>query len=279
MITDNDLKELKNKTVGYLSTLDLNCYELSKMDDRLYSYVRGCIEKPDEHNLYELLSICRFFDFIEKYDLRLFHFKRFAVFYEKLKFSGIKGKTRYKLTPVQVFQVVNIFCFYYPNTNRRVVREALLFVPRKFSKTTFCAALAIYDLLFGDYNAQSYVAANSYQQAKICFDEIRNILRSLDKGLRNFKINREVVYNRRPGRTSFARCLAANPDSLDGLNASTSIIDEYSQADSSELKNVITSSMGARLNPLTVIITTASDKTEGVFFELLQSYKAVLRGR
>lgn len=153
-----------------------------------------------------------------------------------------------------------------------------MFVPRKFSKTTSVASLAIYDLLFGDANAQAYVAANSYDQAQICFGEIKNILKALDPRFRHFKVNREQVFNKRRGKTSFARCLASNPDKLDGLNASTVILDEYSQADSESLKNVLTSSMGARVNPLTVIITTASEKLECPFRELLASYKAILRG-
>lgn len=91
-------------------------------------------------------------------------------------------------------------------------------------------------MLFGDANAQTYVAANSYNQAKVCFDEIRNILKSLDPKFRHFKINREIIYNRIKGKTSFARCLASNPDKLDGLNASMVIVDEYSQADSAGIE-------------------------------------------
>ncbi|MFR3549656.1 MAG: terminase TerL endonuclease subunit [Coprobacter sp.] len=52
---------------------------------------------------------------------------------------------------------------------------------------------------------------------------------------------------------------------------------QYSQADSAALKNVLTSSMGARLNP-TVVITTASDKETAPFVEMLKMYKAILRG-
>ena len=113
-------------------------------------------------------------------------------------------------------------------------------------------------MLFGDANAQTYVAANSYNQAKVCFDEIRNILKSLDPKFRHFKINREIIYNRIKGKTSFARCLASNPDKLDGLNASMVIVDAYS--------------------PLTVVITTASDKETAPFVEMLKMYKSILRG-
>lgn len=278
MENKNELIALKSETVVLLSHIDVSRYDLGKTDERLNTYVYSCITQPDAHNLYELLAVKRFFSFLDKHDFKCSEVRKFIVFYESLKFSGTKGRTCYKLTPIQVFQFANILGFYRKGKNKRLIREALLFVPRKFSKTTSVAALSINDLLFGDANAQSYVAANSYNQAKICFDEIRNILKSLDPKLRRFVINREIIFNRMRGKTSFARCLAANPDKLDGLNASLVILDEYSQADSAALKNVLTSSMGARLNPLTIVITTASDKQTSPFVDMLNNYKAVLRG-
>lgn len=277
MIDKEELKTLKQEASCKLRGTDVSKYGLSKTDHRLNTYVNGVINHPDKHNLYELLSLIRFFRLLDTYIFKPKEVKQFIIFYESLKFSGINGRTRYKLTPIQVFQFASILGFY-KTDEKRLCRDALLFVPRKYSKTTSVASLAIYDLLFGDSNAQSYVAANSYDQAQICFGEIKEILKSLDPKFRHFKINREKVFNKRQGRTSFARCLASNPDKLDGLNASMVILDEYSQADSAALKNVLTSSMGARMNPLTVVITTASDKLESPFVDMLNSYKAVLRG-
>ena len=277
MLEKNDLIQLKARTLERLQEVNVEDYMLDQTDIRLKDYVKSAISHPDDHNLYELLSILRFFRLLDAYIFKPTEVKKFIVFYENLKFSGLKGRVKYRLTPIQVFQFANILGFY-RTPEKRLCRDALLFVPRKYSKTTSVASLAIYDLLFGDANAQAYVAANSYDQAQICFGEIKNILKSLDKRFKNFKINREQVFSKRRGRTSFARCLASNPDKLDGLNASTVILDEFSQADSAELKNVLTSSMGARVNPMTIVITTASDKLESPFVNMLNSYKAVLRG-
>lgn len=277
MLEKNDLIQLKARTLERLQEVNVEDNTLDQTDIRLKDYVKSAISHPDDHNLYELLSILRFFRLLDAYIFKPTEVKKFIVFYENLKFSGLKGRVKYRLTPIQVFQFANILGFY-RTPEKRLCRDALLFVPRKYSKTTSVASLAIYDLLFGDANAQAYVAANSYDQAQICFGEIKNILKSLDKRFKNFKINREQVFSKRRGRTSFARCLASNPDKLDGLNASTVILDEFSQADSAELKNVLTSSMGARVNPMTIVITTASDKLESPFVNMLNSYKAVLRG-
>ncbi|MBF0577731.1 terminase large subunit [Dysgonomonas sp. GY617] len=276
-IDKQELRDLKLKVSGELKDIDVLSYRLKDTDERLNTYVFSVINNPEAHNIYEQLSIKRFFQFLDKYEFRSVEVKKFVVFYEKLKFTGAKGLTRYKLTPVQTFQIANIFAFYKEN-GKRVTRDVLLFVPRKFSKTTFVAAIAIYDLLFGDRNAQAYVAANSYKQAQICFKIIKEILKAHDRKLRHFKINREVVHNLRRGQPSFAECLASAADTLDGLMASLVLVDEYSQADSAELKNVLTSSMGTRENPLTIIITTASEKLNSPCVELLTAYKTILRG-
>lgn len=272
-------RALKDATVVTLSAIGYDRAMLLAADKRLCVYIDECIANPEGHNTYELLALLRFLEFSRKYLFKGVELKRFVYFYESLSFPGQRGLSRYKLTPVQVFQAAGIFSFYYKETpDKRVCREALLFVPRKFSKTTFVAAVAIYDLLFGDSNAQGYVAANSYDQAKICFDIIRNVLKALDPKMQRFKINREQVFSLAPGRSSFIRCLSSNPDKLDGLNASVVVMDEFSQSDSAALKNVLTSSMGARRNPLTLVITTASEKRDTPFYEALGAYKAILRG-
>lgn len=276
-IDKEELKRLKHKVSHDLKSLDVLSYNLRRTDERLDIYVCEVINNPEGHNLYEQLSVKRFFRFLDKYEFRSVEIKKFVHFYEKLKFQGTKGLTYYKLTPVQVFQFTNIFGFYRAD-GKRLTRDALLFVPRKFSKTTSVASIAIYDLLFGDKNAQAYVAANSYKQAQICFKVIKEILKAHDRRFRHFKINREIVHNLRKGRPSFAECLASAPDKLDGLNASTVIVDEYSQADSAALKNVLTSSMGARENPLTITITTAAEKLNTPCIEMIDAYKSILRG-
>ncbi len=268
----------KAACVARLSGIDLRSYHLGTIDKRLTMYAKGLTQQPDAHNLYELLALERFLRMLGEYCFRIDMVRQFIDFYELLKFSGVHGRQRYSMTPVQVFQFANIIGFYKDETHR-LFHDVLLFVPRKFSKTTEVASLAVYDLLFGDSNSQCYTTANTYQQAKICFDEIRGVLRGLDPGLSHFKLNRELVsWKENAQKESFIRCLASNADKLDGLNASVVINDEYAQADSDELYNVLTTSMGMRENPLVVTITTASSKTDAPFVDMLEHCKAVLRG-
>ena len=269
---------LKHKTAEQLKQIDVGKYGLDETDERLPIYLNECIGNPTRHNLYELLAVKRFFDLLDKFEFRAGKVREFITLFEFLKFSGTKGSTNINATPVQVFQFANIKGFYYPGTDKKVINDALLFVPRKFGKTTEVAAFMVDDLLFGDTNSQAFAGANSYEQAQILFGELKNVLKRLDKKLKRFKINREKITHLGVNRTSFARCLASDASKLDGLNASLGIYDELSQATSFALKNVIDSSMGARENPLSMAITTASDKRDSPFVDLLNYYKSILRG-
>ena len=270
------LRQAKADVTDLLARTRIERYRLTDVDSRLDAYVREVAGNPDGHNLYEQLAVARFFRMCDKYGINATEVWQFADFYESLYFPGKAGQQRYELTPVQYFQFASVFAFWVGD--KRVVREVVLYVPRKFSKTTSTASLAIYDLLYGDANAESYTGANSSDQAKKCFDVIRNCVRKLDPKERRYAINEQTVKSKRKDRTAFAQCLTANARTKDGLNASTVIMDEFSQARSSELLTVLTTSMGVRDNPLTAIITTASDVFDGPFYEMLQGYKSVLLG-
>jgi phage terminase large subunit-like protein len=259
-----------------LRRVNLKRYRLDRVDKRLLDYVTMVINDPCGHNLFEQLAVSRFLRMTDKYGLNLTAIKRFFALYENLYFPGVDGQRRYELTPVQTFQFASIYGFW--KDNRRVVREAVLYVPRKFSKTTSTAALAVDDLLFGDANAEAYTGANSNDQAKKCFDIIRGCMRRLDPDGRRYVVNEQIIKSRRRDRTAIAQCLTANARTKDGLNASTVIMDEFSQARDNTLLTVLTTSMGVRRNPLTVIITTASDVFDGPFYSMLQGYKQLLLG-
>lgn len=270
------LRQAKKDVTAQLAAVPIADYRLCEVDARLEQYVTEVAQHPDAHNLYEQLAVMRFFRMADKYGINATEVQRFFALYENLHFPGKTGLRKYALTPVQTFQFANIYGFW--SGDRRVVREAILFVPRKFSKTTSSASLAIDDLLYGDANAESYTGANSNDQAKKCFDVIRGCMRKLDPKERRYTVNEQTIKSKRKDRNAFAQCLTANARTKDGLNASTVIMDEFSQARDNSLLTVLTTSMGVRDNPLTVIITTASDVFEGPFYEMLQGYKSVLLG-
>lgn len=249
---------------------------------RLRSYLTGLTDGAC-HAVYEQLAGARFFALLRKYDFKVGAAARRVKFFEALPQPTGTGRQCAKATPCQVFQFASIFGFYHKG--KRLTKRVLLFVPRKYGKTTMCAALALDDALFGDYDAQAYISSNTYNQSTICFEMVKEIVKMLDKGpVSHFKVRRDSIHVRfkpsrtYPGRASLVRCLPYSPDKLDGLKASTGIYDEFAQADSADQKNVIASSMGTRTEPLTIDITTASAKIDTPFVEELEAYKRILRG-
>lgn len=310
---DYESREYKSRKVEELRSVDLDSYPLIDGDEaRLLDYILEVRDNPDAHNLYEILAVLRFLTFMRRYVFRWDKVRRFAAYYESLKFSGPRGRSSYKLTPIQFFQFSWIMGFYYwcetgdaapgdkliTETRRirdgrveeliRLTRRVIWFVPRKFSKTTSMTSLAIFDMLAGEDNAQAYTAANSYKQAKICFDEIVRVLRPLNPDKRYFKVTRETVKWKEGngfGKESFIECLSGGADTKDGLNASLVIFDEYAQArytkdhsEGAELLQALESSMGTRREPLVAIITTASRVPDGPFMAELSNAMAILRG-
>lgn len=270
------VKAAKEAVSARLAAVDWRRYHLRRIDRRVESYCKAVAASPSSHCAWELLAVERFLAMYDRYGIDVEYVQRFFRFYEALYFPGPGGATHFRLTPVQAFQFCSIYGFW--NDGHRVVREAVLYVPRKFSKTTSSAAFVVWDLMFGEANAESYTAANSADQAKKCFDVIRTCMSSIDPGERRFTVNELMIKSHWGGRTAKAQCLTANARTKDGLNVSTAVMDEFSQARDSNLFNVLTTSMGVRPDPLTVIITTASDVFDGPFYAMLQGYKRVLLG-
>ena len=134
-------RALKEAVSKELAAISVEAYNLTAIDYRLEVYARGLIMSPEKHNLWELLALRRFFEFLKIYEFRINEVQNYIVFYESLKFDGLHGRTRYKMTPVQVFQFANIMGFY-TEDGKRLIRDVLLFVPRKFAKTTSVTSFA-----------------------------------------------------------------------------------------------------------------------------------------
>lgn len=277
------LKQLATERLTNLRPqLDYFAFATRKVDARIEEYVLNVIDNPDKHNVWEQVAVCRYFRQLKDHRFSPAHVLQFIRFAEKTKTSGNRGRKQLRLTPVQCFFAALLYGLR-DDQDRRLTTLAYLFIPRKFGKTTFAAVIAVFDMFCGDHNAEAYVAANSHDQAKICFKEIKNILRSFDPSERFFKINREEVkFRNEKIRASSARCLTANARTKDGLFASLAIIDEYAQARNTltnggaDMKKVLMSSMGPRKEPMTIVITTASEVLDGPFVQELEGVKQVL---
>ena len=188
--------------------------------------------------------------------------ERVLRFFSALKhFEGRHSGHPFELEPWQVFIIANIYGFYWAGTNQRRFQTAYIEIARKNGKTAFASGLGLYHLIAdGEDAAQVLIAANSKEQAHICYGMTSKFCKGLDpKGdyLRRYRA--DILFDK---TDSMLKVLASDSDKLDGFNCSFGIVDEYHSAPDSRVRDVIRSSMAMRVNPLLLTITTAGfDKT------------------
>lgn len=226
------------------------------------------------------LACRRFFAFLENpdYEFRSEAVERVVAFTETLRhFTGRHARKPFILEPWQTFLVANVYGFYRQDDGSRLTRYAYIEVSRKNGKTATLAALSLYGLIAdGEANAEVYLAANSKEQAKICFDMCSNFVESLDPEqdfLLPYRDRIKFDYTK-----SVLRTLAADSTKLDGGNASLYLVDEYHAAPSNALLSVLQSGQGMRDNPLGVIITTAGFDKLGPCYEYRTMCTEILHG-
>ena len=181
------------------------------------------------------------------------------------------------LSPWQQFLVVNIFGWFHAEKGYRKHRTALLFVARKSGKTQLAAAIAIAMMVLDKEAAGEFVfSATKKDQAKIAFDEVSRMLQRAPKEVRRrFRVNRHDVVAPYDGS---CKALSSDANTLDGLSLQLGVLDEYHAQKTSDLWNVLKSSMGSRKNPLMLAISTAGFIKDGPCAEAMKTAKEVLDG-
>lgn len=158
----------------------------------------------------------------------------------------------------------------------RQYRTCLLMLPRKNGKSELAAALAIYFLLFdGEIGAEVYSAAADKDQAALVFNVAAQMIRNDPELLAQCEIidSQKRIVHRRSG--SFYRAISSEAYSKHGFNASVVIYDELHAAQNRELWDVLSTSQGARAQPLMMAITTAGFDRHSILWELYAHAKKV----
>jgi len=142
-----------------------------------------------------------------------------------------------------------------PQTGRRLARRYLIGVARKNGKTAMAAVIALYALLVEVDGAEVYSCAADREQAKLAFNAAKRMV-EMDPGLsKMLKSYRSVIEFPETGSTYTA--LSSESFTKEGLSPSAIIFDELHALPDRELYDVMSLAMGARVDPLMVIITTA----------------------
>lgn len=160
--------------------------------------------------------------------------------------------------------------------NTKRFRKAYLSLARKQGKSLIVSGIALYCLIYERNPRQArqiYATANKRDQAKIVFTMVKSQLKSLrgkSKAIQKFT---KVLQNELTTTDdSFMKPLSADADTLDGLDTLLGIFDEYALSKTTEMMDVIETSMGQQIEPLTIIISTASSKLNYPMYSIEYQY-------
>ena len=215
----------------------------------------------------------------ERLEFRLDRVAHCVSFIRMLKhFSGVANGKPFILEPWQLFIVANIVGWYWKGTGKRRYNEAYISIARKNGKTALFAALMIYFLLAdGEPDATVLISANSREQAtRVDFQMIKGFLQKLDPKQKTVKAQRNQVKVAK--MTNMMYVTAADASKLDGYNISACLVDEYHEAETSEVKDVLKTAMGNRRNPLQCVVTTRGFDMSKPCFKLDDYARRVLSG-
>lgn len=162
---------------------------------------------------------------------------------------------------------------------RRQYRRCYIWIPRKNGKTELAAALALYTLIGdGERGAQIYSAAADRANAALIFHAAANMIKAdpeLDAACEVIESRKEIKYQ---PTGSFYRALSSEAYSKHGLNAHAIIYDELHAAPDRDLWDVLTTSQGARRQPLVIVISTAGFDRASIGYEVYHYTKQVRDG-
>ncbi|NOT02278.1 MAG: terminase large subunit [Phycisphaerales bacterium] len=184
-------------------------------------------------------------------------------FHECLTFTAGEWRGQaFILQPWQEAIVRHLFGWKRPDGRRRY-REAFIYVPRKNGKSELCGGLGNL-LIFADHEpgAQVYCAAADREQARLVFNAAKTMVVAEPEMAARAKVYTHAIVYEAGG--CVLKVISAEAYSKHGINAHGIIVDELHAQPNRDLVDVLTTSTGARRQPMIVHITTADFDRESI---------------
>lgn len=199
-----------------------------------------------------------------------------------------------ELMPWHVFILINLYGFVIPlideMTGQQVLdedgdtvmvrrfRTAYNEVARKNAKSTVSSGIGLYMTgADGEGGAEVYSAATTRDQARIVFDDAKNMIKKAPRTLGRLFGHVKLNIHQERSASKFEP-LSSDANNLDGLNIHCGIVDELHAHRTRDVWDVLETATGARLQSLLFAITTAGTNKEGICFEQRDYAIKVLRG-
>lgn len=199
-----------------------------------------------------------------------------------------------ELMPWHIFILINLYGFVIPLIDEitgeqvldedgdtvmvRRFRTAYNEVARKNAKSTVSSGIGLYMTgADGEGGAEVYSAATTRDQARIVFDDAKNMIKKSPKILGRLFGHVKLNIHQERSASKFEP-LSSDANNLDGLNIHCGIVDELHAHRTRDVWDVLETATGARLQSLLFAITTAGTNKEGICFEQRDYAIKVLRG-
>lgn len=158
----------------------------------------------------------------------------------------------------------------------RYFNEFNLFVSRKWGKDTFIVPLISYFIGFDkEPNAWCQIVAENEKQSKRTYDIIKNEIKQypLDKIFIERKTNKFIECKINSGKIEY---LSGRVKGKDGSNPSCGVANEIHEITNFNQYNAIKSGMGARSQPIMIVISSAGITPESLFESLQERNRKFL---
>lgn len=205
--------------------------------------------------------------------------ERVIAFIEALRIT--KGSGAGKPFRLRLWQRDIIRAIYGPQKRgRRLVRTALITMPRKNGKTALAAALALAHLVGPEAESRGevYSAAADRDQAALIFRELEAFILADEALSARLNVQRFAKRIEDAETGSVYQALSSDARKAHGLSASFVIYDELAQSLNRHLYDNLVTSMGGRSEPLVVVISTQSSDPHHVMSEMVDYGKQVRDG-
>lgn len=186
-------------------------------------------------------------------------------------------RKKLELEPWQLFFIAVIFGWIRKKDDTRRYRRALLFVPRKNGKSALASGIGLYMLAAdNEYGAEVYSGATNEKQAWEVFRPAKLMAERTPEFCEAFGVVAHASNISIDKNGSRFEPIIGKPG--DGSSPSCAIIDEYHEHETDEQLDTMETGMGARDQPLLLMITTAGTNLAGPCYQMQLDAQKVLEG-
>ena len=184
---------------------------------------------------------------------------------------------RLRPEPFQCFIVMSLFGWVRKRDGRRRFRKASVYLPRKNGKSTLAAGIAHWMLSKdGEMGAEVYSGATTEKQAWEVFGPARQMALREPEMIEGLGLEVNAASLVRLSDGSKFEPVIGKPG--DGSSPHCAIVDEYHEHDTADHYDTMLTGMGARDQPLLLVISTSGDNVAGPCYDDWLTVQKILEG-